>query len=102
MFFAGSGLRYTSGHMLWFTLWFMVILKIPALYLCYVIWWAVKDPPVETAGGPSGGLGGGSIGPGPHRPRTPVPARRPGPHGSPVRRQVRTAETHPSRAKRII
>ena len=102
MFFAGSGLRYTSGHMLWFTLWFMVILKIPALYLSYVIWWAVKDPPAEAAGGPSGGLGGGSVRPGPHRPRTPVPGRRPGPHGAPVRRQVRTAETHPSRAKRII
>src|SRR5918999_353252 len=77
----GSGLRYTWGLMLWFTLWFMVILKIPALYLCYVIWWAVKDPPVEAAGGASGGLGGGSVRPGPHRPRTPVPGRRPGPHG---------------------
>jgi hypothetical protein len=87
--------------MLWFTLWFMVILKIPALYLCYVIWWAVKDPPVETAGGPSA-LGGGGIGPArPPRPQTPIPGRRPGPHGSPVRRQARTVETSPSRAKRL-
>ena len=31
--------------MLWFTIFFLVILKIPAAYLGYVIWWAVKDPP---------------------------------------------------------
>jgi hypothetical protein len=88
--------------MLWFTLWFMVILKIPALYLCYVIWWAVKDPPVETAGGPSSAFGGGGVGPArPTRPRAPIPGRRPGPHSSPVRRQARTVETSPSRAKRL-
>lgn len=89
--------------MLWFTLWFLVILKIPALYLAYVIWWAVKDPPVEAAGGPSGEtFGGGGVGPDRHGPRLPVPGRKPGPHGKPVRRQARTAETLPSRAKRLV
>lgn len=87
--------------MLWFTLWFTVILKIPALYLCYVIWWAVKDPPLEAAGGASGSLGGGGVGPDPRRPHSPVPGRRPGPHGSPERRQARTSETLPTRAKRL-
>jgi hypothetical protein len=87
--------------MLWFTIWFMVILKIPALYLGYVIWWAVKEPPVETSGGSDGNAGGGGTGPSPNRPRLPVPGRSPGPHGKPVRRQARTAETIPSRAERL-
>jgi hypothetical protein len=79
--------------MLWFTIWFLVILKIPAAYLAYVIWWAVKDPPAP-AGGPSlGGAatgdGGGVGGPGLRRQaRRPIPGRRPGPHGSPLRRPV--------------
>jgi hypothetical protein len=73
--------------MLWLVIWFMVILKIPALYLAYVIWWSVKDPPPATAGGPAGGLGGGGVEPPRRRgPRLPVPGRRPGPHGMPERR----------------
>jgi hypothetical protein len=76
--------------MLWFTIFFLVILKIPAAYLGYVIWWAVKDPP-EPGNGfaydrvrPSEDDGGGPA----WRPpaRHPVPGRRPGPHGSPERR----------------
>ena len=47
----GSWLRYTQKRMLWFTIFFLVILKIPAAYLGYVIWWAVKDPPVSRRGG---------------------------------------------------
>jgi hypothetical protein len=80
--------------MLWFTIWFLVILKIPAVYLGYVIWWAVKDPP-EPSTGPSQGWAGPSIddggvgGPGRHRrPRKPIPGRRPRPHGVPARRPV--------------
>jgi hypothetical protein len=30
---------------LWFYLLFLVALKIPLFYLCYVLWWAIKDPP---------------------------------------------------------
>jgi hypothetical protein len=90
--FPEGELGYTHEAMLWFTIWFMVILKIPVLYLCYVIWWAVKDPPAQHAGGPSDGLGGGGGDPPYHgRPRLPVPGRRPGPHGSPERRHARTA-----------
>ena len=78
--------------MLWFTIFFLVILKIPAAYLGYVIWWAVKDPPEpgtgfeharvalpEDSGGPSFR---------PARVQKPIPGRRPGPHGSPVRRPL--------------
>ena len=77
--------------MLWFTIWFLVILKIPIAYLAYVIWWAVKDPPAPAGGPALGGAetsDGGSLG-GPglrRRPRNPIPGRRPGPHGSPLRR----------------
>jgi hypothetical protein len=77
--------------MLWFTIFFLVILKIPAAYLAYVIWWAVKDPPepgLDAARDrlpPEGEDGGGTPW---RRPpsRHPIPGRRPGPHGSPVRR----------------
>ena len=86
--------------MLWATIWFMVILKIPALYLCYVIWWSVKDPPVESSGGANDSFGSGGLGPEPRRPRPPAPERRSRPHGSPARRLVRSAETLPSRAAR--
>lgn len=83
--------------MLWFTIFFLVILKIPALYLAYVIWWAVKDPPVEA----SGGSYGGGVGPRPSGPWLPRPGRRPGPHGKPSRRLARTAERRPARARRL-
>ena len=89
--------------MLWFTLWFMVILKIPALYLCYVIWWAVKDPPLEPSGAADGGVGGGGVDLDPRRrPHLPIPGRRPGPHGSPARRQSRTVETRTGRGARSL
>jgi hypothetical protein len=39
--------------MLWITIWFMVILKIPLLYMCWVIWWAVKDPPDAAESDPA-------------------------------------------------
>jgi hypothetical protein len=74
--------------MLWLTIWFTVVLKIPALYLAYVIWWSVKDPPDAAAGSHGEGLGGGGIEPPRRRgPQRPVPGRRPGPHGAPDRRR---------------
>lgn len=76
--------------MLWLTIWFTVILKIPAVYLAYVIWWSVKDPPDAAAGNAGEGLGGGGIEPPRRRgPQRPVPGRRPGPHGTPDRRRRR-------------
>jgi hypothetical protein len=86
--------------MLWLTLWFTVILKIPALYLAYVIWWSVKDPPAEAAGGASGGLAGGDGGEGPRRGRrAPVPGRSPRPHGSAYRGGRRPAPLPSARAR---
>jgi hypothetical protein len=85
--------------MLWFTIFFMVILKIPAIYLACVIWWAVKDPPAPETGSAGSGHGGG-IGPSWRPPtRKPAPGRQPGPHGTPVRRPVPAPA--PARAQRI-
>jgi hypothetical protein len=72
----------------WELIWLMVIMKIPILYLCWVVYWAIKaeprpDPPVQVVladdeGGPP------SWSPG-RRPR------RSGPHGRPARNYARTA-----------
>ena len=43
--------------MLWFTVVFLILLKIPIVYLCYIVWWAVKDPPQPGEDGATG-LGG--------------------------------------------
>jgi len=99
----GSALRYTQTAMLWFTIFFLVILKIPAAYLGYVIWWAVKDPP-EPGTDPAydralpGGEDGGPVWH-PSSGRHWVPGRHPGPHGSPERRP-RPAFA-PSRAEKL-
>ncbi|HWB56172.1 MAG TPA: hypothetical protein VG479_04460 [Gaiellaceae bacterium] len=72
--------------MVWFTIWFLVILKIPALYIAWLVWWSVKDPPQPGVAGAGEGLGGGGVDLRPqHGPRVPVPGRRPGPHGTPDR-----------------
>jgi hypothetical protein len=82
--------------MLWLAIWMTVILKIPALYLAYVLWWAVKDPPEAETGSAGDGLYGGGMEPPRVRgPRTPVAGRRPGPHGS--HRSRRAAERRPAR-----
>lgn len=82
--------------MLWYSLLFFVALKIPLVYLCYVVWWAVKDPPqpgegdevlVEVPGG--GGLDAG----GSWWRRKPARPQRGGPHSSPARRPE-SALTH--------
>jgi hypothetical protein len=76
--------------MLWFTLVFLVLLKIPLLYLCYVVWWAVKDPPAPGEGLEDAGVEPG-FGPEPEsgswwKRRLPRHPTRRGPHGSPARR----------------
>jgi hypothetical protein len=74
---------------LWYILFFLVALKIPLVYLCYVVWWAVKDPPQpgEADGGVLDTAGGGGDQDGSWWQRqTPKRPQRRGPHGSPARR----------------
>jgi len=71
--------------MMWEFIFLMVVLKIPIIYLCLVVYWAVRgnDRPLEpapvTAKDPDRH---------PWRPRAPRRPRR-GPHGSPPRRYAR-------------
>jgi hypothetical protein len=69
----------------WELIWLMVIMKIPILYLCWVVYWAVKSEPkpeepvtlAPSDDGPSPGW----------RPRR--GPKRPGPHGHPTRTYAR-------------
>ena len=71
--------------MTWELIWMLIILKIPVIYLCLVVWWAVraKPAPLEPALRPVAA----EIDPRPGwefqrvRPRAP----RRGPHGAPGR-----------------
>jgi hypothetical protein len=73
----------------WELIFLMVILKIPIVYLCWIVYWAIKaEPQPEEGDGalvavpPDGGP--------PSRPprrRRPRPTR---PHGGPTRRYART------------
>jgi len=84
---------------LWEVLFLMVILKIPILYLCVVVWYAIKaeprrrpDAPVAVRAEPDGpGPGWGRRG------RQLV--RPPRPHGGPSRLYPRTPRTAYARAK---
>jgi hypothetical protein len=81
--------------MTWELIWMLIILKIPVIYLCVVVWWAVKakPAPLEPA------LRAVAIDPDPRpgwhflrlQPRGPLR----GPHGTPARghrRQVARAK----------
>jgi hypothetical protein len=62
-------------------LWLALALKVPIGALLYLVWWAIKDPPV----GATEDDGGSPFrDPSPHHPRDrpPHPPRR-GPHGPP-------------------
>ena len=65
----------------WAIFWLALVMKIPICLLLYIVWWAVKDPPVAEIADDGDG-GSDRHGPGPRRPR-PQPPRR-GPHGDPL------------------
>jgi hypothetical protein len=65
----------------WGFIWLAVALKIPIFALLWLVWWAIKDPPVAEA--EDGGGGSSHRDPHPHpRGRPPHPPRR-GPHAAP-------------------
>jgi hypothetical protein len=86
----------------WELIFLMVIMKIPILYLCWVVWWAIKSEPRPEEGAallartPSD-----SPGPGPDWRRRRAPRPRPGrPHGGPTRVYPRTARAALARSRR--
>ena len=86
---------------LWELIFIMVILKIPIVYLCYVVWYAIKAEP-RGRGGPAG-VRATPDSPPPsydrHRRRT--RPRPPRPHGGPARVYARTARAAAAHAGRI-
>lgn len=81
--------------MTWELIWMLVILKIPVVYLCLVVWWAIRSEPRP----PERALKTARVEPEPppgwrfSRARPPRSGR--GPHGTPARgyrRKVARAE----------
>jgi hypothetical protein len=84
----------------WEIVFLMVILKIPVVYLCTIVWYAIKAEPRRGRGTPAA-VRIDPEGPGPgwgrrRRPRR-LPPRRP--HGGPSRAYPRTPRTALARAR---
>ena len=82
-----------SRHPVWEIVFLMVILKIPILYLCLVVYYAIKaEPRPEEGAAVTASLGGDDSGGGPRRRQRP---RRhlPRPHGGPSRSYPRVPRT---------
>ena len=85
----------------WGIVWLAVALKIPIAALLWIVWWAIKDPPVPDP--EDGGGGSPDRDPRTHpRRRPPQPPRR-GPHGAPepqAPQRVRVESRTPRRTLR--
>jgi hypothetical protein len=77
----------------WEAIFFLLILKIPIVYLCCVVWWAVRaEPRPEEGAAVHAQLGGDPPPREGWRYRLKHPRRpHPGPHGSPRRGYARHA-----------
>ena len=71
---------------MWELIWLMVIMKIPILYLCWVVYWAIKSEPRHEE--PATALVASDDQPPRWQPRR--RPRRPGPHGHPARTYARS------------
>ena len=98
-FFGPAGYNRPVHHGVWELVFLMVILKIPIVYLCSVVYYAIKAEPRPPAGagvtaqlGPSDGSGGS-------RSRR-LRGRKPHPHGGPSRTYPRTPRTVTVHARR--
>ena len=72
---------------MWELIWLMVIMKIPILYLCWVVYWAIKSEPRPEQPAAVAAVDDGTD------PAAWSPGRRsrpPGPHGRPTRGYART------------
>jgi hypothetical protein len=83
---------------IWEIVFLMVILKIPIVYLCTVVYYAIKaEPKPEDGAAVTARIGPDDSGPGWRR----RPHRRPlGPHGRPARTYPRTARAARAYAER--
>lgn len=85
----------------WEIVFLIVVLKIPIVYLCCVVYYAIKAEPRPEAGADVGARSGPDDGPGPPRRRFPSRFPRPlRPHGGPARRYPRTPQPAGARAER--
>lgn len=76
----------------WEIVFLLVILKIPIVYLCLVVWWAIKSEPRPEEGAAVAADTGPDGEPPRRRRRALRPPRRPRPwHGGPARVYPRTA-----------
>jgi hypothetical protein len=83
---------YTPLIVVWELVFMLVILKIPVVYLCAVVWWAIKAEPEVEGGGATEDAAPEPWRPWHSRRRQSGPRpRRGGPHGSPARSYARTA-----------
>jgi hypothetical protein len=87
-----------ARHPVWELVFFMVILKIPIVYLGLVVWHAVKaEPTPEEGAAVTVRVGSDDRGPG----RSPRPRRfRPRPHGGPSRTYPRASRSALARSER--
>ena len=72
---------------MWELIFLMVIMKIPIVYLCWVVYWAIKAEPKPDEPEPAVV----HVVPSPTRPRRPSRRTPPRPHGGPTRRYARTS-----------
>jgi hypothetical protein len=76
---------------MWELIFMLLILKVPMLYVCWVVWWAIKAEPEIGAEGDSHTFNWK-----PWQPQSGPRPRRGGPRGTPARSSRRSAR---SRAK---
>ena len=91
---------HTSARMVWWEIVFMlVLLKIPIVYLCLVVWWAIRAEPLPDDGEEPLRIAVPDAD-GPDRSwRVARRPRRLGPHGSPGRAVRRAARASFARGK---
>jgi hypothetical protein len=73
---------------MWELIWLMLIMKIPIIYLCWVVYWAIKSEPRPEQ---PATLVPARDEPGPHGWKPTQRRRRPRPHGGPTRTYARTS-----------
>jgi len=90
-----------TAPIVWEAIFLLVILKIPVLYLAWVVWWAIRAVPEPPRGEELAGVLVDPDASGPSRwRRAPAPRpRRGGPHSTQARRPTRRTAATVARGK---